>query len=91
VVFPSENRRHDAASYLAPRSRQTTHYLTGVALENWFDMPTNAPLNVIMSDDIPLPTPPRMDDSIPTASSSSTPYDYESTNEGELSSDLARV
>jgi hypothetical protein len=91
VAFPSENQRHDAASYLTPRSRQTTHYSTGVALENWFDMPANAPLNVIMSDDIPLPTLPRTDNETPIASSSSTPYHYGSTNEAESSSDLARV
>jgi hypothetical protein len=91
VVFPSENRRHDAASYLAPRSRQTTHYSTGVALENWFDVPANAPLNVIMSEDLPLPTPPRTDNETPVAGSSSTPYHYRSTNEAESSSDLARV
>jgi hypothetical protein len=83
VVFPSENRRHDATSYLTPRHRQTTHYSTNVALENWFNVPANAPLNVIRSDDIPLPTP--------TASSSSTPHNYRPTNEAESSSDLARV
>jgi hypothetical protein len=91
MVFPSENRRHDAASYLAPRSRQTTHYSTGVALENWFDVLANTPLNIIRSDDIPLPTPPRTDNEIPIAGSSSTPYNYGPTNEAELSSDLARV
>jgi hypothetical protein len=91
MISPSENRRHDAAFYLAPRSRQTTHYSTGVALENWFDLPANALLNVIMSDDMPLPTPPRMDDETPIASSFSTPYHYGPTNEAESSSDLARV
>jgi hypothetical protein len=91
VVFPLENQRHDAASYLTPRSRQTTHYSTGVALENWFDVPANAPLNVIMSEDIPLPTPPRTDNETPIASSSSLRYNYRPTNEAESSSDLAKV